>query len=298
LRTPLMPDSGFKCLRIYYYIVYTLNIMYRWLYIWSPRYEIFHHILRHCIKDISGIEVHPQFLPQSYFQRKAEGHHFTGNSTKLRLTLSALVKHPGETIIVSDVDLIVFDENNDFASYLSKYDMNDMTFMLDNYESEVYNIGFSLIKSTPNTINFVKNIVKRIDSENGHDQTIVNEELKNYTGPYGFFSIPEVVQSNMVNVADFLPHRIIQCLSSREDSDEIIAEKIISISMYFDISQYRHLLSQPIEELLINHSQTYDPLNIISTWTPSSQQTSSIASSHPHPPEPPHEPSSEPASSP
>jgi hypothetical protein len=273
--------------------------MYRWFYIWSPRYEIFHRVLQDCVKDISGIQMNPIFLPQSYFQKKVEGHHFTGNSTKFRITLSALDKHPGEYIIMSDTDLIVFNEMGGFDTYLDSYKSNDMTFMLDNYGSDVYNIGFCLIKSTPKTIEFVKHIIHRIDTENGHDQCIVNEELKKYSGPYGYFSTPDVVQSNMVSLVDNYPHRIIQCLTSVEDPDDLMVEKLRTIAMYFDIEPFRYLLSENVDKLFIDYSIRYDPLSVVTAWEPRSSSfqpqtsSSSTASFHPHLQEPPHDSSSE-----
>ena len=243
--------------------------------------------------------MNPIFLPQSYFQKKAEGHHFTGNSTKFRIALSALEKHPGEYIIISDTDLLVSNEMGEFDTYLDSYKSNDMTFMLDHYGSDIHNIGFCLIKSTSKTIDFVKHVIHRIDTENGHDQYIVNEELKHYSGPYGHFSTPDMVQSNMVEDIN-QPYRVIQCLTSLEDPDELFVEKLLTISLYFDIEPLRYLLSDNVDRLFIEFSLEYDPLSVVTAWKPRpsslQQQTSSLLTSsfRRHPPEPPHDSSSEP----
>jgi len=220
---------------------------------WSPKYEIFHHILQSAINDISGIIVHPIFLKQSLFERKTTGdtHFFTGNSIKMRILLAALEKHANEYIILSDADICVFDDDNTLVSYMKSYEKNEITCMREAYDNPSYNIGVIFIHSTNKTIAFIKRIICRIEMENGHDQGIFNEEIKHFSGEHGSFSIPDVIQSNMIEISKNENHRIIQCLSSGNTYEDNLTEKILTIIFYYDISNLLHFLPIPVIYKLI-----------------------------------------------
>jgi len=240
--------------------------MYHWYYIWSPKYEIFHQILSSSLVDASGIILHPIFAKQSYFTPTyKDGHFFSGLTIKQFVIEKALREHKGEYIIVSDADLIVLQKDK-IADYLKDYEKNEITCMKDNLENNTYNMGFMFLKSTDSTSAFFSRITERIKSENGHDQLLLNEELPSFSGPHGLFSIPEFIQSNMHNeiVDDTI---LIQCLCTvGSESDHILVEKILSISVLLDITEFKQYIPHSVVNILIKHTQQFDPLNYISGW--------------------------------
>jgi len=293
--------------------------MYRWFYIWSPKYEIFHHVLQQGLQGSTGFILHPTFLPQSVFEPKTpikEGEHFfTGNPVKFRLLLSALIKHPGEFIILSDADLLVFDCDNTLADYFKKYEEFDMTFMREGPGSHLFNIGIMFVKSTPETIAFFRSLIHTIETTNAHDQTLLNEKVGEFGGRVGYFSADDFVQSVHVTMDSFDTHKIIQCLSSLQGYENVLSEKLITVCLHFDITPFKHLLPPRVINNIIKHAFEYDRISYLTTWELESsldeveprrsfsfaeaesswEQSASSApsSSHPHPPEPPLAPSSE-----
>jgi hypothetical protein len=213
--------------------------------------------------DAPDIALNPIFAEQSYFTRKVtEGHAFTGISIKLFMILKALRQHKGEYIICSDADLVILQKDL-LSSYLDSY-KSDITCMRDtDSPNSVYNIGFMLIKSSDETIALFQKVYERIQKENGHDQTIFNEELASFTGTCAFFSLPEIVQSNM-KVKDSTI--LFQCLVSEENGDMAMVEKLISISNFQDISYYKYLLTKPILVNLMYVIKATDPENYIAAW--------------------------------
>ena len=238
--------------------------MYHWYYIWSPKYEIFHQILSNSLIDASGIVLHPIFAKQSYFTRTiTDVHFFTGVTVKQFMIEKALREHKGEHIIVTDVDLVITDKNK-IADYLRSYEKNDITCMRDNLETNTYNPGFTFVKSTDDTRALYEKITQRIKNENGIDITILNEELASFPGTHGTFSLPEVIQSNMTHFDETL---IIQCLCSiGNSSDDILVEKLLTISYFQDFTYFRHFITKPVLTQLIKTVHEMDPMNYISTW--------------------------------
>lgn len=237
--------------------------MYPWYYIWSPRYEIFHQLLSNSLINTPGISLNPIFAEQSYFTRKVtEGHAFTGISIKFFMILKALRQHKGEYVICSDADLVIMQKEL-LANYLDAYKA-DITCMRDtDTPDSVYNIGFMLIKGSDETIAFFEKVYERIRRENGHDQTIFNQELSSFTGTYAFFSIPEISQSNMKLEDSTI---LFQCLVSEDNADMAMVEKLISISNFQDISYYKYLLTKPILVNLMYVIKATDPENYIAGW--------------------------------
>ena len=238
--------------------------MYPWYYAWSPAYEIFHRIMISTINDISGIKLMPVFFPQSFFEKSHEGHAFNGITLKMELLLNVLRKNPGKYSIVSDADLIIYGDSS-FVEYLDKYTTKDMVFMHENTYSNDVNIGICMIKSSDKTIAFFEKVIQRIKNENGHDQTIVNEELPFFPGTYELFSIPEVIQSNMEEIVEnkFI---ICQALSSFSNKDEAMIEKLQTILQFIDLSDVKHLLNPNVRKLLIEWGNKYYVDNPISKW--------------------------------
>ena len=213
--------------------------MYPWYYVWSPKYQIFHEILKFAVKDISGVELHPIGVPQSIFSPKVDvsGEHFlTGIGIKIYCLLKSLRSHPNEFLIFSDVDLIVLEKQ--LAEKLKTYEVNDITAMREKKDKEDYNIGFMLIKSTPAVIAFFETVMQRIHKECKLDQDIFNEEIRSFEGTHGFFDVKDFIQSNMIrkDIWDMGNYSVIQCLSSQFTPKEAMLGKLATIVYFYDIT--------------------------------------------------------------
>jgi hypothetical protein len=243
-----------------------------WYCIWSPRYELFYHLLASALTECSGIEFHPQFVPQSVFSKanaiqEKEKHFFAGQAIKMDMMLYALQQHPGEHIVVSDVDILLFD--TDFAFYLESYKSFDITCMVDNLETKVDNIGLCFLKSTPEMIAFVEIIIKKIKEENAHDQTEWNALLPTWKGTHAQFSIPDCIQSNMYNHALKDKNRIIQCLAEcGRSSDDILCSKLMTVAFFYkDLDDARDFIPEPVQKKLIHNIQQLFPDHPVAQWT-------------------------------
>lgn len=223
-----------------------------WYYIWSPKYEIFHHIIRCNFKEGYGLEMQGLFVPQEVFSNTYKGngqHFFAGLTIKIEFLIKYLELHQGEHIIFSDADIFV-NKTAKLAEYLQSYKQYDMTFMKDNFNDDTRNIGFSLIKSTPETINFFKKVYEEIKKTQGQDQMIVNNLLPTFTGSHSMFSVPEIIQSHMMTgQTDFY---ILQLLCSHNSSDINIGEKLATVAKYINIKGQIHLVSQETRDWLKN----------------------------------------------
>lgn len=250
-----------------------------WYYVWSPKYALFHHILVGQLSDSPGIDVHPVFIQQSVFNRKegADGKHFlTGIGIKIYVLLKNLEKRPGEFVVFSDVDILCLKSN--ISNLLESYKVNDITCMRERIDTDDYNIGLMLVKSTPETIALFRVVLERIRLENRLDQDIFMEEIKNFKGKHGHFAIPACIQSNMMR--HYEGHEsefsIIQCLSSEMDPNTMMVQKIATMTNFFDITRLRSHIPPEIELRLMNYLQEEDPSNYVLKW-PSRLSTDKFA---------------------
>lgn len=213
-----------------------------WYYPWSPKYEIFHRVLYDMLKDVSGIVVHPVFFEQSCFSKMYTNtdHFFCGISVKQQVLVDALKKHKGEYVILSDADIVV--KGAGLADYLEKYKCNDMTFMREFHDSEDFNAGFSMIKSTDETIAFYENIINRIHNEDGLDQTIIREELVNYKGVVGGFSSLEISNVNQMTLEKFEKFKVIQLVCGNQSELGVMCEKLSALVCFTNIDHLAHLI--------------------------------------------------------
>jgi hypothetical protein len=150
----------------------------------------------------------------------------------------------GEYFIFSDADI-----------YIASHKVKEMCepFMADSYDSvfmkeegddsntEV-NIGFVLTKANEATLALWKDIQSRINTSGGHDQAILNEFLKIWSGKWGIFSCKHAV-SNKTQSGSFV---IFQLLSSTNNYASAMAEKIYNLSKIYDIDHLLHLVSDEI----------------------------------------------------
>ena len=224
----------------------------KWFYIYSPKYEIFHKIIMsYFIHDV-GFELIPIFVPQEAFSNtyKYKEHFFAGNTLKIKFIIEALKDNQGEHIIFSDVDLIV-KHHAKLYEYLQPYKRFDMVFMKDNMIDNTRNIGFSLLKSLPETICFFQDVLDSIIKTNQQDQRIVNELLPTFSGTNSIFTMAEMIQSNCHNMLnDFY---VLQLLCSHSTPEENIAEKLCTVARIVDIKPYIHLVSPLTREIIKNY---------------------------------------------
>lgn len=219
--------------------------MYPWFYVWSPRYRIFHEILQFATRDISGVTLNPIQVPQSIFERKLQDpskHFLTGIGIKIHCLIKILESKKDEFIIFSDVDLIAPDTK--LAEKLKEYEVNDITAMVEDVNSpELYNIGFMLIKNTPEVLIFFKSVLHRIQKDGLLDQDAFNEEIKSFSGKHAHFSMKDFIQSNMFrkDIWDTGNYSIVQCLSSDTSTyQNTMVGKLLTIIYYYDIRPILH----------------------------------------------------------
>ncbi len=226
-----------------------------WYYIWSPKYAIFHNILYSNIYDLSGFTIHDQFFPQEFFDKGLSKdptkHSFEGLSIKLKLLLGALHKNPDRHIIISDADLIV-NRPDLLYDYLQSYIDNDIVFMKESRQCPTANIGFGMVKSSPQTIEFFQKMADHIDAYGGHDQTLYNQWINEgrFSGKVDTFSIPEVLQSNNY-VSEITnngtnPNILLQFLCSGNNYAHNTIEKLLTAIGFVDISDIIHLISEDL----------------------------------------------------
>lgn len=225
--------------------------MYPWYYVWSPNYRIFHEILKYTVGDLSGVSLRPLCMPQHIFAPRVEsGHFLTGIGIKIYCLLKSLQAHPDQHIIFSDVDLIVPDK--DLSQKLKAYEKNDITAMIEKDNSDEYNIGFLLVKSTPTVIQFFQTVLQKIHKEVRLDQDVFNEELKTFAGTHGAFDRKDFIQSNMIrkDIWDAGNYSVIQCLYAGESWKDRMCGKLATIIYYYNITHLLQFVDREIVESL------------------------------------------------
>ena len=236
-----------------------------WYYIYSPKYEIFHHILLSSIGSTDDFLIRPVFVPQEAFSNtynKNLSHFFSGNTIKVECIINALKVNPDEHIIVSDVDLVV-DNISELKAYLEQYKHNDITFMKDTDYDDSLNLGFAFIKSTPNTIHLFETAFQEIKDSKGQDQPIVRQLIQSFKGHHGVFSIPEIIISNLYTVGS--KYYVIQLLCSNQDTYESnLFEKLVSAAKLLDITELLPLISEDVLETLRWYFREYYPNHYLS----------------------------------
>ena len=240
--------------------------MYPWYYVWSPRYRIFHEVLKFAVNDISGVSLRPLCMPQQIFDRKVDDvnqHFLTGIGIKIYCLLKSLQAHPDQHILFSDVDLIVPDKA--LATKLKAYEKNDITAMREKKGVDEYNIGFMMIKNTPAVKQFFETVLQRIQKEKKLDQDIFNEEIKTFVGTQGFFDDKEFIQSNMIrkDIWDTGNYSIIQCLSSEQTEKEILLGKLATIIYFYNITSLLHFVDRSIVKDLQEYLYYQNPNHYI-----------------------------------
>ena len=222
-----------------------------WFYIYSPKYELFHHVLQTGVSDCSGFAMKPCFFPQSAFSGlyKEGGHFMSGNCIKFVVIVEELRRHPGEHILITDVDLIVTNPA-DLRTYLEPYKQYDITYMAESPGSKDSNIGFAMIQSTPATIAFYTQILEDLQGNSElHDQAHVIAQLSSFPGSTARFEGSVIMNSNYYNIGD--PFYVMQCLCSNESYEKNLWEKLLTLARVFDLEPLRPFIPDDVWEMVL-----------------------------------------------
>ena len=239
-----------------------------WVYIYSPKYELFHHTLRTGVADCSGFAMTPRFFPQSAFSGLyKEGTHFmSGNCIKFLVLVEELRRHPGQHILITDVDLII-DNPVGLRDYLESYKQYEITYMQESPGSDYSNIGFAMIQSTEATIQFYEQILEGLQADPAlHDQAYVNERLRSFPGPKGVFEGGVVLNSNYYKMGT--PFFVVQTLCSNETYEKNMWEKLVSFARFYDLEPMRPLIPDDVWETLVWYYQRTNPAHPLASANP------------------------------
>ena len=236
----------------------------KWFYVFSPRYEIFHIILRSLIGDNPNFDVKPIKVPQEAFSntyKEGASHFLSGNSVKFKVLLDIMSNLPeGEQFIFSDADIFI--QNLDGLIKLIKMHKDDeLVFMHENENDNYKNIGFGLMKNTENNRWLHKEAMNRINTDCALDQDAINAIIGEYPEKYGAvktFPRPEVSQSNFADVGSSY---MFQMLCSSKDPDANIFEKLISAACASNIVPLKEKIQPNIWNTLIIWMKKNHPTN-------------------------------------
>lgn len=233
-----------------------------WYYVWSPKYEAFHHLLMNCVSDCSGFVMRPQWFPQSAFTRNPTStHFFAGNSLKFRRILEKMAGEIDEnaTFLLTDADLLVLDASRLF-SLCSTFDA-ELVCMIDNLGSEDYNIGLMCCKNTARLRAYFQKLADTIDATGGQDQALLNQTLPESGLVHTTFSLKDAIQSNMRGEVQKNTFCVLQMLCSNASYEQNIFEKLLTAVHYFDITPLLEFVPPLVREALILFCRDHLPSN-------------------------------------
>jgi hypothetical protein len=191
-------------------------------YIWTPKYEIFHHIFKdslNCYKNV--VEPRPIFLSQEEFDKTIkESNSFGGWFLKIDTILDLLQTLPEDSyFIFSDADMYFFPEKQ--IKELLELSINskiDITLMRESNLQNFSNIGFMLIRVCDQTRELFKMTHDIFDSgTNSTDQGLVNMALEKFTGTHANFPTIYVLTTCTV----------IEIRKNKENYDDMFSKAMI-----------------------------------------------------------------------
>lgn len=223
-----------------------------WYYMWTPNYEIFHRLIQESMDRFPRLRTdfcdRPIYYEQALFSKKLSTdpgvHAFQGSNLKVDLMIQCIEQNMGEYFIFSDADIHIGSQKVKEMCDPFIADGYDTVFMKeegDKDNSEV-NIGFVLTKANEATLALWKDIQNRINLSGGHDQAIMSELLKTWSGKWGMFSCDHVV-SNKTYSETFI---IFQFLSSTKGYVSDMSEKLYNMSKFYDIDHLLYLVKDEI----------------------------------------------------
>jgi len=192
----------------------------------------------------------PIFFEQALFNKKlsteASVHSFMNSNLKVDLIIQCIEQNWGKYFIFSDADIFIRSAKvKEMCAPFMELSY-DSVFMAENsYDSEV-NIGFILTRANKATLALWKDIQARINQNGGHDQSIMNNILREgWSGKWCTFDIDDVVSNKTYRDDKFI---IFQFLSSCNGYESDMAEKLFSQYKFtnYDISHLYYLLDDKI----------------------------------------------------
>jgi hypothetical protein len=181
-----------------------MNTKIPFYYIWTPKYKLFADVLKSGLSHYSNfLEDKELFMTQEEFEAtlsksSKEGHFMTGCFLKIDHILELLHSLPENSyFLFSDADVILF-PNKELQKLLEVYTSSniDCVCMRESTVSSISNFGFCLFKvCDANKDLFIRILAMTKENPTGHDQTMLNDALKTYTGIHHFFP-PEFVTTS------------------------------------------------------------------------------------------------------
>uniref|UniRef100_A0A6C0K684 Nucleotide-diphospho-sugar transferase domain-containing protein n=1 Tax=viral metagenome TaxID=1070528 RepID=A0A6C0K684_9ZZZZ len=221
---------------------------------WTPKYEIFHRLIQESMDRFPRLRAdfcdRPIFFEQALFNKKlsteASVHSFMNSNLKVDLIIQCIEQNWGKYFIFSDADIFIRSAKvKEMCAPFMELSY-DSVFMAENsYDSEV-NIGFILTRANKATLALWKDIQARINQNGGHDQSIMNNILREgWSGKWCTFDIDDVVSNKTYRDDKFI---IFQFLSSCNGYESDMAEKLFSQYKFtnYDISHLYYLLDDKI----------------------------------------------------
>ncbi len=225
-----------------------------WYYMWTPKYEIFHRLIQEGMDRFPRLRAdfcdRPIFFEQALFNKKlsteASVHSFMNSNLKVDLIIQCIEQNWGKYFIFSDADIFIRSAKvKEMCAPFMELSY-DSVFMAENsYDSEV-NIGFILTRANEATLALWKDIQAHINQNGGHDQSIMNNILREgWSGKWCTFDIGDVVSNKTYRDDKFI---IFQFLSSCNGYESDMAEKLFSQYKFtnYDISHLYYLLDDKI----------------------------------------------------
>jgi hypothetical protein len=186
----------------------------------------------------------PIYYEQALFNKKlsteAGAHSFTNSNLKVDLMIQCIEQNWGKYFIFSDADIFI--GSSDVKGICVPFiELGyDSVFMAESSNSSDVNIGFILTKANETTLKLWKDIQARINEKGGHDQSIMNDILREgWAGKWCIFDTVNVVCNKTFNGRDFI---IFQFLSSCRGYEMDMACKLLGLSKIYDITHYIHSL--------------------------------------------------------
>ena len=217
-----------------------------WFYMWSEGYRVFYEIMKDTVKEDAFI-MKPIEIPQSRFDSElyqVEGGHFwEGSLIKVQTLISSLesaIESNNPYILFTDIDLVV---KPGVYDVLKPYMDNqyDMVFLK---EGGHLNIGFILLRATPDVLKYWKEIEVLVREKGGLDQTYVNQTIERFPGKYTHFDEQIITCSNTWDCSS--PYVVLQVLCSCLGKEFNMAEKIFSSAQHHDIQPYMQYVPETI----------------------------------------------------
>jgi len=144
-------------------------------YLYSPLYNYYN---KHIIKNLSNIfNIHGIIMDD--LDNKSQHPFFGGVSIKIETIVDCIKKNMNRYIIFSDATIFINSSKiSQLYNYINTCKNCDLCFA-SHVDSSNHNIGLILINCNNKTLNFFISVLQELKKNNGWDQQVVNDLLKN-----------------------------------------------------------------------------------------------------------------------